>query len=171
MAKSRDRQKDELSLPRVGNDGSRGVRSSPPGRRKVLLIAGAAPLSRGLWPNRSWRLDDARRSQKGRPGRGEARRSARGAARGPSRGRERPAPQDLSPAEAGHGVVKRRSLQAALKNIRGRLGNARGAGARSECVGKQTSVRRIARRAPRRAARQVGRAALAHGKPSRRWCG
>jgi len=118
MAKSRDRQKDELSLPRVGNDGSRGVRSSPPGRRKVLLIAGAAPLSRGLWPNRSWRLDDARRSQKGRPGRGEARRSARGAARGPSRGRERPAPQDLSPAEAGHGVVKRRSLQAAQENIR-----------------------------------------------------
>jgi len=80
-------------------------------------------------------------------------RNTRGAARGTLRGRKRPVPPVLWPAEASRGVVKRRSLRAAR-----RLGNARGAGARSECDGKQTLVGRIARRRPRRAARQTGQA-------------
>jgi hypothetical protein len=79
----------------------------------------------------------------------------------PARGRERPASKETNePAEAIRGVVKRRDPRVSLEEPR----NARGAGARSECVGKQTSVGRISRSSPRGAARQAEGTALARNE-------
>jgi len=74
--------------------------------------------------------------------------------------------RSIEPTEAIDGVVKRR-----IPRVAWRLRSARGAGARSECVGKQMSVGRISRRARRGAARQAERSVLTGGKPPHRWCG
>jgi hypothetical protein len=141
MAKSRDRQ--------TSGSGSRGRKRSPGGREelgthrwKVLRIAGAACLSRGRWPTRSWRFEEGRLAARREPVRGEAR-------QGRQRRGERPVTRERTSRAAG--PFARRSESRRRETLRSPQPhdgseNARGAGARSECVGKQTSVGRIQRR-------------------------
>jgi hypothetical protein len=81
-------------------------------RWKVLRIAGATPLSRGLWPKRSWRLEEDRLSEGSKAGRARDATGAPEARSEARRGEENAPPSSvLSPAEASRGVVKRRSVQ------------------------------------------------------------
>jgi len=166
MAKSRDRQ--------TSSSDPRGRKRSPGGReelgthrRKVLWITGAAGLSRGMWPTRSRRLEEGRFTERRKPAGGEARQEHQ-------RRGERPVTRKRTPRAEGpfarRSESRRRETPLSPQPHDGSE-NARGAGARSECVW-EADVGRTHPASHVMASRKADQArALARGQSSHRWCG
>lgn len=163
-AKSRDRRKATISRPEFGNDVPGGMRISSPtegrhlGSRKPKSLHGDGGRN-GLGAPYETRCVRKRHSG-GHGARQGCQRhdpaSRHGEENAPWRG-------NTGSAEAIGSVVKRCILcdRAGDESRPRRSRNPRVAGARSECVGKQTSIGRIARRTTRQAARRTGKCALA----------
>jgi len=150
MAKSRDRRTSSSVFR--GRKRSTGRREElGTARGKVFRIASAARLSRGTWPTRSWRLEEGRPTERTEPVGGGARQEHQRRGERPVTGKRTPRVEGPF---ARRSESRRRETPLSPQPPDGSE-NARGAGARSECVGKQTSVGRIARRTSWRAARQT----------------